>query len=120
MLLKITSLAAAALALAALSQPASAGDRTMERSVTISYADLNLSSPDGARVLYKRIKQAARTACGPEPRGIVLEFYPRAQWQHKSCIRKAVENAVASLDNPMVTAVHEGGPLPIQIAESVR
>jgi UrcA family protein len=109
MSLKITTLAAAALALAALTQPASAGGGFVQSSVTVSYADLNLSSPEGAKALYKRIKQAATTACGPKPAGIVLQRFASAQWEYKSCIRGAVDNAVASLNNPLVSAYHNGG-----------
>ena len=119
---KINTLAALTLALAAFAQPASAAENLdrAQRSVTISYADLNLASAAGGMELYKRINHAAETACGPMPAGVVVYLYPLAQRHYKKCVHQAVDNAVAGLDNPMVTALHNGQALPITVAENVR
>src|SRR5690242_14691938 len=41
-----------------------AADNSEVRSETVHYADLNLSSPQGAATLYSRIKWAAQDVCG--------------------------------------------------------
>lgn len=64
---KIIVPALAALSLAALSTPASAGTR----SLAVQYADLNLNSPAGMATLESRIATAARRICGkPETRDV--------------------------------------------------
>jgi UrcA family protein len=72
------------------------------RSVTVSYRDLDLSSPEGANVLYRRIQAAAREVCG-HPGADLLE---QGIW--KSCYRDAIADAVAKVDNPLLTAIHTG------------
>ena len=66
---KINTLAALTLALAAFAQPASAAENLdrAQRSVTISYADLNLASATGAKQLYRRIGHAARQLAARSP-----------------------------------------------------
>ena len=57
---KITTIALAALSLAAFSTPASAETR----SVAVQYADLDLDSPAGMAALEGRIAAAAERICG--------------------------------------------------------
>ncbi len=61
--MKTFALAVASLGLAATSAPAFAGT-TDARSVEISAAGLDLSTPEGQRMLDQRINQAARKVCG--------------------------------------------------------
>lgn len=75
-----------------------------ERSVTVSYRDLDLSSPEGAKVLYKRIQAAATEVCG-RPGADLLE---QSIW--RSCYRHAIADAVGKVNNPLLTAVHTGHP----------
>lgn len=64
----IITAAAAALASIGAAAPAQAEDNNREyRSVTVSYADLNLNSEEGAKRLQYRITSAARKVCGPRP-----------------------------------------------------
>jgi UrcA family protein len=64
----ILTAAAAALAMVSAAAPAQAQDNNREyRSVTVSYADLNLNSEEGAKRLQYRITSAARKVCGPRP-----------------------------------------------------
>lgn len=56
-----TLLAAAALAAAMTAAPASAEP---QRTLTVHYADLDLASADGQRLLDRRIANAAAAACG--------------------------------------------------------
>lgn len=76
-------------------------------SLTVSYADLNLSNPAGAAALYRRIQQAARTICG---RNGTRDLH--GNLLSSACYESAVENAVATVDAPMLTAMHRNGKLP--------
>ncbi|MBS0377989.1 MAG: UrcA family protein [Proteobacteria bacterium] len=75
-----------------------------EHGVTVSYRDLDLTTPSGAHTLYDRIRTAARTVCGY--RGTQLT--DQAFWD--SCYRGAITEAVAKVNNPLLTAVHTGRP----------
>jgi UrcA family protein len=77
------------------------------RSVTVSYSDLDLSSPAGAKTLYRRIQGAAEQVCG-HPGADVIE---QAIW--RSCYRSAIGNAVRKVNDPLLTAVHAGKPAPV-------
>ena len=57
---------AAALASTAFAVAPAAAASPYERSTTVSYADLNLSSPAGQATLDRRIKRAAEQVCGSE------------------------------------------------------
>jgi UrcA family protein len=74
------------------------------RSVTVSYRDLDLSTPHGAKVLYRRIQAAAREVCGYRGAGLLEQ----SVWE--GCYRNAIANAVGKVNNPLVTAVHTGRP----------
>jgi UrcA family protein len=72
--------------------------------VTVSYADLDLSKPAGVEMLYQRIKDAARTVCAPlASKGLTREGVWRL-W--RDCYEQAVSNAVASINRPTLTALH--------------
>jgi UrcA family protein len=73
-----------------------------QRSMTVTYRDLNLSTVAGATTLYRRIKGAARSVCGEEGR----RFDEQRQW--KICYRGAIAGAVAIVHSPLLTAVHSG------------
>ena len=70
-------------------------------SVTVSYADLDLASQAGAQVLYQRIKQAAQTVCA----ALASKQLERQALWH-DCYEQAVANAVATIDRPLLTALH--------------
>jgi len=72
------------------------------RSITVSFRDLNLSTIEGATTLYQRIKKAANKVC-EEPDSYLND--PRA-WAH--CYRGAIDDAVAKVNSPLLTAVHDG------------
>jgi UrcA family protein len=84
--------------------------------VKVSYADLNLSSTQGAEALYRRIKSAAGEVCYPrEERNLALMANRRA------CIQKAISDAVTHVGSPTLTAVYntnEGRSQPLQVASS--
>jgi UrcA family protein len=61
-------------------------------SVTVRFADLNLKSPEGVSVLYKRIHSAASQVCsGGEDRDL------EALSIHRACAAKAQAQAIAQL-----------------------
>jgi UrcA family protein len=78
----------------------SAADNSEVRSETVHYADLNLSSPQGAAVLYRRIKWAARDVCGWNDD--VLEMQADA----RACLDKAIADAVTRVGRLELTAIY--------------
>ena len=72
------------------------------KSIKVGYADLDLSTQAGAATLYNRIRGAARQVCGYEG----ASFEDKAIW--KSCFTGAIDNAVATVNNPRLTALHSG------------
>ena len=71
-------------------------------SVTVSFRDLDLSSVAGATTLYRRIQGAARQVCGTPGADLIEQDL----W--KACYRGATADAVRKVNNPFLTALHEG------------
>ncbi|HET9389546.1 MAG TPA: UrcA family protein [Steroidobacteraceae bacterium] len=69
--------------------------------VKLHYSKAELGSAEGAEHLYRRIQFAARQACG-DPDGRELKTYFLA----KRCYQRAVDQAVANVDAPSLTALH--------------
>ena len=67
--------------------------------VTVHYADLDVSQPAGAAVLYRRIRNAAKEVCAP------LNSRIDAGLQLDACVEEAVMNAVKGVNRPALTAV---------------
>ena len=80
----------------------SASAEPKAKTLTVSYADLDLSKPAGAQTLYKRIKAAARSVCGPTDR----YTYSTPSHAFRQCFDKAIADAVAQVDRPSLTALH--------------
>ncbi len=72
------------------------------RSTTVGAAGLDASRLPDAQMLYARIQAAAHSVCRAE----------KAVWDGKAvlhqrlCIAEAVENAIARVNEPILTAVH--------------
>ncbi|HEY3809062.1 MAG TPA: UrcA family protein [Steroidobacteraceae bacterium] len=77
-------------------------DGSAGQSVTVRYADLDLNRPADVKTLYQRIRHAAYGACGE--RELTGSHLPLPSWQ--TCVRDAVDQAVAQLDRPALTAYH--------------
>jgi UrcA family protein len=78
------------------------------RTVTVRFADLNISTAAGAKTLYQRIRRAARTVCGEEEDyGLGLDA--RRHWS--SCFQSAVNGAVDKVHSPLLQAVHRRSTL---------
>jgi UrcA family protein len=103
-------IAAAALAAATLAVASYATDPQFELSrahveqIRVSYADLDLASPDGAKAMLLRLEDAAAQACGGSTGHVVLEERILVD----ACVRDTVAKAVSDLHAPLVTAFHEG------------
>jgi UrcA family protein len=70
-------------------------------SAVVRYHDLDLSSSAGIRTLYGRIQNAAWRVC--------LQVVP--SWngiENTKCRQTAVDEAVAKVNKPALTAMHEG------------
>lgn len=94
-------------AIAAINIPAQADDRSMDgirqiHSTTVSYGDLDLSRQAGIKTLYSRLRAAADQVCAPEADGRNLDMHD--DW--KKCVRNAMDNAVAGINNPALTQAH--------------
>ncbi len=110
---RITLAALATLSAIAASHPATAGGQSGSpetRSTRVSYADLDLQGEAGARTMFQRIRHAARSVCETnldgEWNGRVVYF---------ACVRNATDQAVAKLNNPLVTAMNGSGHTQSQI-----
>jgi UrcA family protein len=73
-------------------------------SMKVQYADLNLSSPAGARAMLQRIHHAATSVCGPRSTSRIDHM---ARFQ-ENCVKQAVSRSVRQLNVPMVTALYTG------------
>lgn len=75
-----------------------AGDAS---SITVNYAELDLSQPAGAQILYSRIEQAAFEICN----GFIGPF-GEIRTKASPCYKNAVANAVAQVNSPRLSALH--------------
>jgi len=69
--------------------------------VTVRFADLDLSRPEGAQTLYSRLRRAAEQVC------IQVESESGLSWAfsaRKACIEKATADAIAKVNRPLLTA----------------
>jgi UrcA family protein len=97
-----TTFIAALLLTGSAAAPAGAAESAAFQQVTVRFADINLSVPEGAESLYARIRSAARQVCGREDeKGLALVFSRRA------CIEKAITDAVTHVGNAQLRAVYE-------------
>lgn len=94
--------------LLAIAAPAAAGDHARKASAfpaaSVRHDDLNLNASIGTGVMLTRIEAAARKVCGPAP--LIQEL--GASSRHRACVEGTMDDAVAKLNAPMVTAVHHG------------
>jgi UrcA family protein len=99
----------ALLALASAAAGANPEDTEEAPSENVNYEDLNLTTLTGVTQLYGRIERAARLVCGPN-----TDQSRMGQW--KTCYRLAVAAAVARVNNPLLTAVHDSRTGPPKLA----
>jgi UrcA family protein len=70
---------------------------TSAASRTVKFADLNISDPSGAQVLYMRILAAAQVVCS------YSSFATDAE--KALCVRQAIADAVTRINQPTLSAV---------------
>jgi UrcA family protein len=80
---------------------AQAADPQQPLTKTVIYGDLNIDSEQGAKMLYARLRGAAKDVCFPfEGRDLIQ----KSLW--RSCFDNAVAAAVLRVNKPNVTALH--------------
>ena len=70
--------------------------------MTVSFAELDITKPRGLQVLYSRIEHAAKVVCGVDPAPRELSRTREA----RSCYKTAVDDAVRQINRPTLTALH--------------
>ena len=71
-------------------------------SVTVHFADLDLSHSQGVTVLYRRLKEAAKTVCAAlDDRDV------ERQMRFEACWHGALSKAVTKVDQPALTAYYQ-------------
>ena len=80
-----------------------AGEPVEMRQTVVKYGDLNLSNPQGAKALYRRISAAAHEVCEPLYDGVRDLGVRQAAG---ACVHKAVDDAVNAIRQPQLSAVH--------------
>jgi UrcA family protein len=101
-------------ALASSLSIASAADAS-PASRTVKFADLNISNPSGAHVLYMRILAAAQVVCS---------YYSFATDAEKArCVRDATADAVTTINQPALSALYNAKnktPVPTSLVSQSR
>ena len=69
------------------------------KSLTVQFADLDLSKDAGLARLFNRMKGAAERVCSAHSGGTTL----RDQQQYAACVDFALSNAIARVDRPELT-----------------
>ncbi|HEV7444952.1 MAG TPA: UrcA family protein [Steroidobacteraceae bacterium] len=89
-------------------------------SETVKYEDLNVSNPQGAATLYRRIAKAADDVCGSyhvDSRNL------ESKASLNACIHKAIADAVTKVGQPQLFAIYNSKnrqPLPVTVASVQR
>jgi UrcA family protein len=81
-------------------------------SVSVGYADLDINQAAGAKILLERIDAASVRACGGEPDIHMMQ--QRATFDQ--CRKSAVDQAVATVNTPLVTALADQGLPSVHVA----
>jgi len=89
----------------AMSSSARAYDETPISKV-VHFGDLDITKPEGARVLYRRIQAAAQQVCAP-PMSRNLDTAA----QEHICTQTAIDNAVRRVNSELLTALRFGSPV---------
>ena len=99
------SLLAAGIAVPAAAY-AAAPTHFSDASVKVSYADLDIQSKAGAKVLYSRLKRASEEVCGIKPH--VINGSLAETHKARMCYREALEASVENIDSDALTEIHAG------------
>lgn len=98
-----------------------AEDGTEKVREIVKYGDLDVSNPQGAAKLYRRIAKAAENVCGVHD-APSHDLYYRAS--ARTCVQKAIADAVTKVGEPQLFTVYNSKnrqqPLPITVASAQR
>ena len=94
---------------------AKADSASEARSVTVQFSDLDTANTQGAATLYRRLRSAAASVCR-NLQGKQLEQV----WAYTDCVHMALNNAVAKIDRPAVTAYAAAHGMPVVDSTSIR
>jgi UrcA family protein len=64
----------------------------------VKFADLDISNPSGAHVLYRRIRAAAQVVCS--------YYFFATDTDKARCVRDATADAVTKINQPALSAVY--------------
>ena len=102
----IAAVAVAAISLPAISSADETGsDELKGRSEKVNYADLDVRKEEGAEVLYRRLQQASKRVCDVDSNSVGSV---RQLSENRLCYRETLDRSVAKVNNPALTAIHEG------------
>jgi UrcA family protein len=93
-----------------------AADSSDPINVIVKYGDLNVSNPQGAATLYRRVVAAADSVCGSYAIDS-RDLGSRARVN--ACVQKAIADAVTKVGQPELLAIYNAKnrqPLPIAVA----
>jgi UrcA family protein len=99
---KMNAIASLVVAVAAFVPVVSQADDAPQ--IKVSYAKVDLSSPQGAALLYKQLAHAAKEVC-PDPAFESRSFL--IEQDMRKCRTRAIEGAVRSINSPQLTAIFE-------------
>jgi UrcA family protein len=69
-----------------------------DESRTVKFADLNMSNPSSAHVLYRRIRAAAQVVCS--------YYFFATDTDRARCVRDATADAVTRINQPALSTVY--------------
>ncbi|MEJ0039264.1 MAG: UrcA family protein [Gammaproteobacteria bacterium] len=100
---RITRIVVAAILATAVGVPGASFAQVPDSSpsITVKYSDLNLATPEGSRVLYQRLVDAAVKVC-PQT-GNAAEL--RNNRDARRCIAKTIEQTVKQIKSPQFAQV---------------
>ena len=101
----VSVLAAAAIAVPAIGS-AAAPTKFDDDSVTVSYADLDIHSEAGARVLYSRLKHASDAVCGIQSH--IINGSLAWTLKARQCFRETLDASVEKIDSEALDEIHAG------------
>jgi UrcA family protein len=84
------------------SSAGAADDSTYVPTATVRYSDLNLTTEDGIRALYRRLEVASHQVCNSYDDERDLERIAG----YRACYDQALTGAVTKLNIPSLTAIH--------------
>jgi UrcA family protein len=90
---------------AAASAIAASPSQFENRAVSVSFADLNIQNPAGAKVLYTRLRNAAESVCNLESYSDTGSLSRLAK--AKQCYFEALDKAVSKIDSDALHKIHE-------------